>query len=87
MERARPQTFHLGRDSDAKKDVEGSRTNALEQFIRLDLRVSSELEKQFVTSYLPRIFHTTMPWCVGDLTSTSKNAYDEEPTASRHTYR
>jgi len=65
MDRARPQTFHIQRDSDVKKDVEASRAHALEQFVNFDLRVSSELEKQFVSNYLPRVFHTTMPWCVG----------------------
>jgi hypothetical protein len=64
MDRARPQTFHIQRESDVKKDLEASRAHALEQFVKFDWRVSSELEKQFVSNYLPRVFHTTMPWCV-----------------------
>ena len=35
MDRVRPQTFHIQRDSDAKKDVEASHLHALEQFVKL----------------------------------------------------
>ena len=65
MDRARPQLLLVQRDSDAKKDVEASRVNALEQFAKLDLRIASTLENQIQTLYIPRVFHNAMPWCVG----------------------
>ena len=42
-----------------------SRTGALAQFSLLELRTGSTLIDQFETSYIPRVFATTMPWCVG----------------------
>ena len=53
------------RDSDANKDVEGSRMNAFSGFSDLTVQTGSILEKQFETSYLPRVFNVTLPWCVG----------------------
>ena len=65
MQRARPQILVPQRDSDANKDVEGSRANAFSQFSNLSLRTGSVLEKQFEPLYLPRVFNITLPWCVG----------------------
>ena len=65
MERARPQILVVQRDSDASKDVEASRTNAFAQFSTLELRTGSALIDQFKTSYIPRVFNITLPWCVG----------------------
>ena len=65
MDRARPQVLVPQRDSDAGKDVEGSRANAFAQCSTLSLRTGSILEKQFEASYLPRVFNITLPWCVG----------------------
>ena len=53
------------RDSDANTNMEDSRLNAFGKFTELDLQVDSTLEKQFETSYIPRVFHSTLPWCVG----------------------
>ena len=47
MDRTRPQLMFLQRDSDAGKDVEGSRTSAFAQFAPLSLRTGSKLLDQF----------------------------------------
>ena len=65
LDRARPQVLLAQRDSDANRDVEGSRTNAFSNFSDLAVQTGSVLEKQFETSYLPRVFNVTLPWCVG----------------------
>jgi hypothetical protein len=65
MQRARPQILVPQRDSDANKDVEGSRMNAFSGFSDLNIQTGSVLEKQFETSYVPRVFNVTLPWCVG----------------------
>jgi hypothetical protein len=65
LERARPQVLLAQRDSGANRDVEGSRANAFSNFSDLAMQTGSVLEKQFETSYLPRVFNVTLPWCVG----------------------
>ena len=65
LERTRPQTLVLQRDSDANRDVASSRDSAFEQFSTLSLQTGSNLERQFESSYIPRVFCTTLPWCVG----------------------
>ena len=65
LERARPMILLPQRDSDANKDVEGARSNAFSNFSDLAVQTGSVLEKQFETSYLPRVFNITLPWCVG----------------------
>ena len=41
-----------------------SRDNALSQFSTLSLQIGSQ-PRQFESSYIPRVFCTTLPWCVG----------------------
>ena len=53
------------RDSDANKDVEESRLSAFSRFAELALQTGSNLEPQFCTSYIPRVFGLSFPWCVG----------------------
>ena len=65
LDRARPQLLVPQRDSDAQKDVSGSRVGALAQFSNLALRTGSNLIDQFVTPYIPRVFNLTFRWCVG----------------------
>ena len=65
MRRTRPQILVPQRDSDANKDVEGSRMDAFSGFTDLNIQTGSVLEKQFETSYMPRVFNVTLPWCVG----------------------
>ena len=65
MRRTRPQILVPQRDSDANKDVEGSRMDAFSGFSDLKIQTGSVLEKQFETSYMPRVFNVTLPWCVG----------------------
>ena len=64
LERGRPLLLVPQRDSDANKDVEASRTNAFSKFAEFDLQTGSNLEPQFCTSYIPRVFQMTFPWCV-----------------------
>lgn len=80
MQRARPQLILGQRDSDAQKDVESSRANALAgtragtkaenssaftSHPELELQTSSSLMNQFQSSYIPRVFNLSLPWCVG----------------------
>ena len=65
MERTRPNILLSQRDSDARKEVEASRASAFSTFSELDLRTGSALLDQFQGSYIPRVFHMTLPWCVG----------------------
>ena len=65
LERARPQTLVPQRDSDANRDVLASRDSALSQFSTLQLKTGANLIRLFMTEYLPRVFCTTLPWCVG----------------------
>ena len=80
MQRARPQLILGQRDSDAQKDVESSRANALAgtragtkaenssaftSHPELELQTSSSLLNQFQSSYIPRVFNLSLPWCVG----------------------
>ena len=65
MERTRPNILLSQRDSDARKEVEASRASAFSTFSELDLRTGSTLLDQFQGSYIPRVFHMTLPWCVG----------------------
>ena len=65
FERARPQVLVAQRDSDANKDVVNARLHALEKYNNLSLGTGSTLEPQFLTSYIPRMFSSTIPWCVG----------------------
>jgi len=53
------------RDSDVNKDVAGSRTEAMSRFAELSLGTGSSLMPQFQTSYIPRVFSLSLPWCVG----------------------
>jgi len=65
MERTRPQTLVVQRDSDANRDVLDSRDSALSRFSSLALRTGSNLIKQFEPDYIPRVFCTTLPRVVG----------------------
>ena len=65
MARTRPQLLLSQRDSDAQKNVEASRMNALATVSRLEVCTGSALIDQFNTSYIPRVFNLTLPWCVG----------------------
>ena len=67
MERARPNTLVLQRDSDVKKDIEASRSSALAEFSELELRTGSDLLNQFHGHYIPRVLHLTLPCLVGGL--------------------
>lgn len=65
LERARPQTLVVQRDADANRNVESSRESALFQFSSLLFQTGSKLTQQFESEYQPRVFCTTLPWCVG----------------------
>ena len=65
MERTRPNILFSQRDSDARKEVEASRASAFSTFSELDLRTGSALLDQFQGSYIPRVYHLALPWCVG----------------------
>ena len=65
MNRVRPNLLLAQRDSDARKEIEASRSSAFSTFSELDLRTGSKLLDQFQGSYIPRVFHLTLPWLVG----------------------
>ena len=65
MEFGRPQLLLAQRDSDAQKEMEASRINALGSVSMLQLRTGSNLLDQFQSSYIPRVFNLSLPWCVG----------------------
>ena len=52
------------RDSDANKRIEESRNNALATVASVDIQTGSNLEDQFQTDYIPRVFNVTFPFCV-----------------------
>ena len=90
IERARPQQLVAQRDSDANKDIEASRDSAMSELSCLSLRVGSNLEKQFHTSYIPRVFNMTCPWCVGGPDFAKhprpRRQYDDSPFLSLHAW-
>ena len=61
MERARPLILAPQRDSDAQKDVETSRFNALASVTTMTTGAGSSLLEQFNTTYIPRVFNLTLP--------------------------
>ena len=65
MARTRPNILFSQRDSDAAKEVEASRSSAFSKLSTVELRTGSELLDQFQGSYIPRVFHMSLPWCVG----------------------
>jgi hypothetical protein len=65
MQRARPLTLVVQRDSDAQKEVEASRTHALSTVSTLTFNTGSTLLDQFKSSYIPRVFNLTLPRHVG----------------------
>ena len=92
MERQRPQTLVPQRDSDANRNVAGSRESALAEFSTLSIRSGSNLMDQFKTLYIPRVFCTTLPWCVAARVSGNKHVGDAIskmplPFPSTHTLR
>ena len=62
--RMRPLTLLAQRDSDANKRIEESRNNALATVASVDIQTGSNLEEQFQTDYIPRVFSVTFPFCV-----------------------
>ena len=78
------------RDSDANKDVEASRINAFANFSDFELRVGSILVDQFESSYIPRVFNITLPWCVGGPDFPHKppwrRRFLDAPKVSLHTF-
>ena len=65
MQRLRPQILLAQRDSDANRNIEESRSNALATLSLLDIKTGSNLIEQFQADYIPRVFHITFPFCVG----------------------
>ena len=65
LDRARPMLLSAQRDSDVNKNVSASRLNALGNFSEMEIKTGSNLIDQFETSYIPRVFNITLPWCVG----------------------
>ena len=65
LERMRPQLLLPQRDSDVNRHVQESRANALASMSSIDMKTGSNLEEQFKTEYIPRVFHITFPFCVG----------------------
>lgn len=65
LDRARPLYLLAQRDSDANKDIHTSRSHAWDQITEMRLATSSSLIKQFLPTYLPRVFHLAMPFLVG----------------------
>ena len=69
LERTRPQSLVVQRDSDANRDVLSSRDSALSQFSCLALRTGSNLEPQFEPDYISRVFFVRLSraWLVGPI--------------------
>ena len=65
MDRARPLTVVVQRDSDAQNEVEASRSHALGSVTTMTFGTGSTLLDQFRTSYIPRVFNLTLPRQVG----------------------
>ena len=91
LDRARPMLLSCQRDSDVSEDVSASRTNAFANFSELELKTGSNLIDQFETSYIPRVFNITLPWCVGGPDFAHKPRYrrkfqEDSPLVSLHTY-
>ena len=86
MDKARPLIMLSQRDSDVHKEVAASRVNALSVVSTLQVRTGSALIDQFVTSYIPRVFSPTLPWCVGgpDFRGQTRyrRKYDDAPAVS-----
>ena len=78
------------RDSDANRDVASSRESALSQFSNLSLQTGSNLIHQFHSSYVPRVFCTSLPRCVGgpDFPQQPRwrRQFDDSPLVSLDTY-
>ena len=53
------------RDSDANRNVQESRANALASLSSIDMQTGSNLIQQFETQYISRVFNVTFPFCVG----------------------
>ena len=62
---SKPQAGDDGGPAPMQIDVIEKRLNALEKYNNLYLQTSSTLEPQYVSSYIPRAFNSTFPWCVG----------------------
>ena len=90
LDRARPLLLSCQRDSDVSKDVSASRVNAFANFSEMELRTGSNLIDQFETSYIPRVFNITLPWCVGgpDFANKTRHRryFDDSPGVSLHMY-
>ena len=65
MGRSRPLLLFPQRDSDANKEVGPSRLNAWSQVNHLTVTTGSKLIDQFCSSYIPRVFSLSLPFCVG----------------------
>ena len=52
-------------DSDANRNIQESRVNALASVSSITMNTGSNLLEQFKTEYIPRVFHLTFPFCVG----------------------
>ena len=65
LERSRPLILVPQRESDAFKKVELSRIGAFGKHADLELRVGSNLEPQFNTLYIPRVYPMVFPFVVG----------------------
>ena len=65
LDRARPLYLLAQRDSDANKDVRTSHAHAWDQVTQMNIATNSSLIKQFLPTYLPRVFHLAMPYLVG----------------------
>ena len=90
LDRIRPQTLVAERDSDANRDVAASRDSAFGQFSVLKLQIGSNLADQLHSSYIPRVFCTSLPWCVGgpDFPTQRRwrRRFDDAPSVSLDTY-
>ena len=65
LDRLRPTTLVVQRDSDASKDVEASRHHALGTVTTVNIQTGSDLLAQFNTEYIPKVFNLTLPRQVG----------------------
>jgi len=91
LDRARPMLLSAQRDSDVNKNVSASRLNALGIFSEMEIKTGSNLIDQFETSYIPRVFNITLPWCVGGPDFAGQPRYRRKfdggsPAVSLHTY-
>lgn len=65
LDRARPLYLLAQRDSDANKEVLASRAHAWDQVTNMNIATRSSVIKQFLPTYLPRVFHLAIPYLVG----------------------